>query len=390
MVKQNHLLIFILTIGVFGILNTEMGIIGLLPSLADRFDVSVTHAGLLVSVFALGIAISGPIMPLLFSGMNRKKVMLLVLGVFVIANIVSLITTSFTMLLIARIIPALFHPIYCSLAFTVAGSSVSKEEAPRAVSKVFIGISAGMVAGVPIASFMNHTFSYEWAMAFFLIVNALVFIATVLFVPSMPVKERLTYGSQFSVIKRPVLWISIVTVILLNASVFGVYSYLTEYLGTVTKMSPNATSLTLFIFGGANMIGNIIAGRLLTHSAAKAVFVFPLLLVAVYILIFFTGQLAVAMAITTILWGILAGGIMANINQYLIMSAAPQAPDFANGLFISACNIGTTVGTAVGGIFITQMGTPYLILVGILSLVLSLATILFRNYLFAPVQQLSK
>lgn len=390
MVKQNHLLIFILTIGVFGILNTEMGIIGLLPSLADRFDVSVTHAGLLVSVFALGIAISGPIMPLLFSGMNRKKVMLLVLGIFVIANIVSLITTSFTMLLIARIIPALFHPIYCSLAFTVAGSSVSKEEAPRAVSKVFIGISAGMVAGVPIASFMNHTFSYEWAMAFFLIVNALVFIATVLFVPSMPVNERLSYGSQFSVIKRPVLWISIVTVILLNASVFGVYSYLTEYLGTVTKMSLNATSLTLFIFGGANMIGNIIAGRLLTHSAAKAVFVFPLLLVAVYILIFFTGQLAVAMAITTILWGILAGGIMANINQYLIMSAAPQAPDFANGIFISACNIGTTVGTAVGGIFISQMGTPYLILVGILSVVLSLGTILFRNYLFAPVQQLSK
>ncbi|BCG57076.1 hypothetical protein PUR_05010 [Paenibacillus sp. URB8-2] len=252
MAKQNNLLVFILTIGVFGILNTEMGVIGILPSIADHYNVSVTQAGLLVSLFALGIAISGPILPLLFSGINRKEVMLLVLGVFVLGNIVSLFTSNFTILLIARIIPAFFHPIYCSLAFTVAASSVSIEEAPKAVSKVFIGVSAGMVAGVPIASFIDSAVSYEMAMAFFAIVNALVFIATLLFVPSMPVKERLSYSTQFSVLKKPILWLSIVTVILLNSAVFGIYSYISEYLKTVTNMSPNTISLTLFIFGGAN------------------------------------------------------------------------------------------------------------------------------------------
>ncbi|TAH79410.1 MFS transporter [Bacillus subtilis] len=387
MTKQNHLLIFILTIGVFGILNTEMGVIGLLPSIAERFDVSITQAGLLVSVFALGIAISGPIMPLIFSRFDRKKVMLLVLGVFVLSNIVPLVTSSFNMLLVARIIPALLHPVYCSLAFTVAASSVSEEDAPKAVSKVFIGISAGMIVGVPIASFMDSTFSYEWAMAFFLIVNALVFIATLLFVPSIPVKERLTYGSQFSVLKRPILWISIVAVILLNSSIFGVYSYLSEYLGTVSIMSPNTISLTLFIYGSANIIGNVVVGRLLTHSPSKAIYMFPLLLVAVYIVLFFTGQFAVPMIITTIFWGIVAGGIMTNINQYLIMSAAPKAPDFANGLFISACNVGTTVGASVGGVFISQLGTPYLMLVGVMFLVLGFVSILFRSYIIASVRQ---
>ncbi|WP_278739842.1 MFS transporter [Paenibacillus macerans] len=371
----------------FGILNTEMGVIGLLPSIAERFDVSITQAGLLVSLFALGIAISGPVMPLIFSKFNRKKVMLLVLGVFVLSNIVPLVTSSFNMLLVARIIPAFLHPIYCSLAFTVAASSVSEKEAPKAVSKVFIGISAGMIVGVPIASFMDSTFSYEWAMAFFLIVNALVFIATLLFVPSMPVKERLTYGAQFSVLKRPVLWISIVSVILINASIFGVYSYLSEYLGTVSIISPNTISLTLFIYGSANIIGNIVVGRLLTHSPSKAVFMFPLLLVAVYTVLFFTGQFAVPMIITTIFWGIVAGGIMTNINQYLIMSAAPQAPDFANGLFISACNVGTTVGTAVGGVFISQLGTAYVMLAGIMFLVLGFVSIFFRRYMFASVRQ---
>ncbi|MFD0825999.1 MFS transporter [Neobacillus sp. M.A.Huq-85] len=389
MTKRNSLLIFILTIGVFGILNTEMGVIGLLPSIADHFDVSISKAALLVSLFALTIAVSGPTMPLLFSGINRKRVMLLVLGVFVLGNIVSTFTSNFTILLIARIIPAFFHPIYCSLAFTVAASFVSKEEAPKAVSKVFIGVSAGMVAGVPIASFIDSAVSYEMAMAFFAIVNIVVLIATLIFVPTMPVKERLSYGTQLSVLKKPIIWLSIVTVILLNSAIFGVYSFLAEYLKTVTNMSPNTISLTLFIFGGANIIGNIVAGKLLTHSATKSILSFPVLLGAVYIIFFFAGQLTIPMAMITLIWGILAGGIMANINQYLIASSAPEAPDFANGLFISACNVGTTLGAAVGGLFISGMGTQYVVLVGILSLILSLVTILIRNYMFTPAQQLS-
>jgi len=387
---NKKLLIFILTIGVFGILNTEMGVIGLLPTIAEQYDVSVSTAGLLVSLFALAIAISGPVMPLLFSGINRKKVMLIVLGVFVTGNIVSVFTTSFTLLLITRIFLGFFHPIYCSMAFTVAASSVSKEEAPKAVSKVFIGVSAGMVAGVPIASFINSAVSYELAMAFFAIITIIVFIATLIFVPSMPVEVRQSYGAQLSVLKKAIIWISIVTVILLNAAVFGVYSYFAEYLKTVTNMSPNSITLTLFIFGGANIIGNIVAGKLLTTSPVKSILYFPMLLSAVYIIFFFTGQLPLSMAILTLIWGILAGGLMANINQYLISSAAPEAPDFANGLFISACNVGTTVGAAAGGLIISAMGTQYVVLVGILAVVLSLVTIVLRNYMVSPVQQLSR
>ncbi|HSU78794.1 MAG TPA: MFS transporter, partial [Candidatus Angelobacter sp.] len=120
MATRTNVLIFILTIGVFGILNTEMGVIGILPAISEHFHVSISKAGWLVSLFALVVAVSGPTMPLLFSGMNRKKVMLLVLGVFVLGNTISIFTTNFTILLIARIVPAFFHPIYCSLAFTAA------------------------------------------------------------------------------------------------------------------------------------------------------------------------------------------------------------------------------------------------------------------------------
>lgn len=377
LVKQNKLLIFILTFGVFGIINTEMGVIGILPSLAEHFDVSISKAGWLVSLFALVIAVSGPTMPILFSSIDRKKVMLLVLGVFVLGSIVSIFTTNFTVALIARIIPAFFHPIYCSLAFSVAADSVSKEEAPKAVSKVFVGVSAGMVVGVPIASFIASAVSLQMALAFFSLVNAIAFLATWIYVPSMPVKEKLSYGTQISVLKKLITWQSIVAVIFLNSAVFGVYSYLAEYLKTVTNMSSNVITITLMVFGGANIIGNIVAGKLLTKNAQKTIISFPIALGAIYLLIFLFGHFSISMAVITLIWGILAG-VGGNINQYWIMSAAPESPDFANGLFISSCNVGTTIGTALGGMFIAGLGTQYVVLVGGISLVLSAMFIMIR------------
>jgi DHA1 family inner membrane transport protein len=387
--KPNNMLVFILTLGVFGIINTEMGVIGILPSLADHFDVSVSKAGWLVSFFALAVAVSGPTMPLLFSGIDRKKVMLLVLGVFLLGNIVSIFTTNFTLVLIARVIPAFFHPIYCSLAFAVAAASVSKEEAPKAVSKVFIGVSAGMVAGVPIVSFIANAVSIEMAMGFFALVNAVVFIATIIFVPSLPVKERLSYGSQIRVLKKSIVWLSIIAVILLNSAVFGVYSYIAEYLKTVTNISVNSISLMLILFGGSNIIGNIVAGKLLAKNSNKLVITFPFALGTVYIILFLVGKFTIPMAILTAIWGVLAG-VGGNLNQYWISSAAPEAPDFANGLFLTSANLGTTAGSAVGGLFISGMGTQYVVWVGILSLLLSVVAISLRIYLFRPTRQFTK
>ncbi|MFH5183635.1 MFS transporter [Paenibacillus sp. TAB 01] len=383
------MLIFILSVGVFGILNTEMGVIGILPSIAEHYNVSISQAGWLVSLFAIAVAVSGATMPLLFSGINRKKVMLLVLGIFVAGNVVSIFASSFAVALIARVIPAFFHPVYCSLAFSAAADSVHAEEAPKAVSKVFIGVSAGMVIGVPIASFIASAASLDMAMVFFAVVNMMVFLATLLCVPSMPVKERLSYGAQLSVLRKSMTWLSVAAVILLNSAVFGVYSYLAEYLKTVTNMSSNAISIMLFIYGGANIVGNVAAGKLLTNHAIKSVIAVPFVLGAVYLVLFFFGQFSVPMAILTLIWGILAG-IGGNINQYLMMSAAPEAPDFANGLFLTSANLGTTFGTAIGGLFISGMGIQYVVIVGLLSLILSIVTIGLRNHMSASTRQLSR
>lgn len=102
--KKNSIFIFILTLGVFSIIHTEMGVIGILPRIAKHYEISIAGTGLLVSMFALIVAIAGPMMPLLFSKVNRKKAMVLVLFMFTLCNLIVAFTTNFMVLLIAQIV----------------------------------------------------------------------------------------------------------------------------------------------------------------------------------------------------------------------------------------------------------------------------------------------
>jgi MFS transporter, DHA1 family, inner membrane transport protein len=374
---NNKNILIILTLGVFGIINTEMGVVGIMPLLAKHFGVSISQAGLFVSLFALAVAIAGPTMPLLISGINRKNMMIIVLSIFFVSNLIQSFTENFYLALIVRVIPAFLHPVYISLAFTVAAASASKKEAPKAVSKVMIGVSAGMVLGVPVVSFVANTFSLQAGMLVFAAVNALVLVATVFFVPSMEVKEKLTYGEQVSILKKPVIWLSIIAVIFLNGSIFGVYSYLAEYLASVTKINENAASMILMFYGLANIVGNMIAGKGLSTNPMGFVSFFPALLLIVYVLLYFTGNITIPAAIIILIWGVLAGAA-ANINQYWITSVTVKAPGFGNGLFLSATNLGTTIGTTICGFFISRIGISYVVLGGILLIILSFCTIVMR------------
>lgn len=371
------LLVFILTAGVFGIINTEMGVIGILPLIAEHFHVTVPEAGWTVSIFALVVAISAPIMPLLFSGINRKKVMLLALGVFTLSNIISMLTSNFTLLLITRALPAFLHPVYVSMAFTVAAASVSKEKAPKAVAKVFIGVSAGMVLGVPVTSYIASEVSFTMGMMFFTVVNALVFIATLLFVPSMPVKEKLSYGAQLNVLKKKIVWYSIMAVTLINGALFGFFSYMSDYLRTITEVSYSVISVLLLIYGLANIIGNVIAGKQLATNPIRSMIFIPFALFTFYICIFVLGEWLAAMVVIILILGILAG-YGQNAMQYMITEAASEAPDFANGLFLLSANLGTTVGAAACGAFITFFDTRYSVIGSLLFLAVSIIFVVLR------------
>lgn len=390
--KRKHpsgaLLVFILTVGVFGIINTEMGVIGILPLIAETFHVTVPEAGWTVSVFALVVAASAPVMPLLFSGVNRKTVMLLALGMFTLSNVISMLTTNFTILLLTRALPAFLHPVYVSMAFTVAAASVSREKAPKAVARVFIGVSAGMVLGVPVTSFIASEVSFRMGMLFFTVVNALVFIATLLFVPSMPVREKLSYGAQLGVLKKNVVWYSILAVTLINGALFGFFSYMSDYLKNITQVPYSIISTLLLVYGLANIVGNVIAGKQLAVHPVRSMVVIPLALLVFYVSLFVLGAHLAAIAVIILILGILAG-YGQNTMQYMITYAAPEAPDFANGMYLLSANLGTTCGAAFCGMFITSLGTRYSVIGALLFLVASMVFVALRIRALRGGQQVS-
>ncbi len=375
--STNRLLLPTLILGVFGILNTEMGVVGIIPIIARQFSVSIPEAGWTISAFALFIAFSAPVVPLLFSRMNRKTAMIMALSVFVASNIVSVFTTSFTVLIVARVIPAFFHPLYVSIAFSAAASSVRPEDAPKAVSRIFAGVSAGMVLGVPVTSYIAGATNFSMAMVFFTAVNATVLLATIVFIPSMPVREKASYGTQLRVLKKPLLWSSFLSALLVNGAMFGFYSYLSDYLMTVTQLTFKAISLMLFLYGISNIIGNVAAGKLLTRHPAPTLKYGPLAMLALYTLLFQFGDLGWATSLIIICLGIFVG-IANNGNQYLVSTAAPEAPDFANGLFLTAANLGTTLGTSACGLVITMWSTRFSVLGAIAFLIVATFSIFIR------------
>ena len=360
--RNRVLIIWILFVGVFGILNTEMGVVGLLPYVSENFQVTIVTAGMLISMFALGVAIAGPTMPLIFSRLPKKPVMILVLTIFTISNVASMFVTDFDTLLLLRVIPSFFHPVYCAMAFTVAAQIADDpHDAPRNVAKVNMGVAGGMVIGVPISNFIAEHLGFVASMGFFAIVTAAALILTIIFFPNLESGKPLSYGDQIGVLKRPMVWASIFAVIFLNGTFFGVFNYLTEYLLKVTNLDSSLVSIFLFIFGACNILGSFLAGGFLSKFPLPTVKILPIATLGIYLAMFIGGSSsAIPMAVLTIIFGIFAG-INANVNQFWLSHAASEAPDFANGLFLTAANLGTMAATAWSGIFIDNFGIDFLL-----------------------------
>ena len=375
--KNENLIIYILMLGTFGVLSTEMGVVGILPQIAEYFNVNITQAGLFVSLFALTIAICGIFMPLVFSKFDRKKSFILVLAIFTIFSTIGAFVTDFNIALICRIIPAIFHPIYCGLALTVAAEIVEPEKAQDAVSKVIMGVSAGMIIGVPITTFIATNFGYQYAMIWFSIVTFIALIATIIFFPSLPGKEQ-SYGGQVSVAKTGIFIISTLGVIFLNAGMYTSYSYISEFLNAITNIFRSELSIVLFIYGIASIAGNWIGAKLLNSNTNKTVLSFPIIFSILLLGVFTFGSMKIPTIILMALWGLLAG-IGNDIAQYWMVSAAPQAPEFANGIFLSMGNVGVTIGTTIAGAVVLSMGVQYVMLAAIAILILDLILLFIRT-----------
>jgi DHA1 family inner membrane transport protein len=366
-------ILYVLALGAFALITTELGIIGILPEISSALGVSIQKAGWLLSGFALTVALAAPLIVLLVARLNRKTSLCIVLAVFVASNLASVWAPSFGWLLALRVIPAIVHPVFWSVAMTAAAQSVDKDRSSRAVSLVFAGMSAGIVLGIPVAAFVAGVADWRAAFLVFAGLNLVALVAHMVFLPSMPVDVPQSAGSQVGVLRRPMLWWNLAVQVALTAAVFSIYGYMAEYLGRVSGMGSSTISVMLLVFGVAGVVGTLLAGRLMSRDLSRTVFGFLVAMIPVLLLFLFGHSQSATIAVV-IVWGLVQAAALP-LCQALILRAAPEAPEFANSLFTSFGNIGITVGTTIGGAAIAHWGIAALPLASIV--ILLAATLLF-------------
>jgi DHA1 family inner membrane transport protein len=364
--------IFILAFGGFGIITTEFSVIGILPVIAREFQISIDTAGWLLSAFALTIAVTGPFMVYLTSKINRKILMSGALAVFVVSNIVSALAPNFTVLMIARIIPALVHPVYWSVAIAAASRQVAPKDIPKAVAIVMGGISVGTVLGVPLTTYIAELVNWQGAFIAAGVVNLAGLAALLTFIPSMPVPKENTQRSQVKALRNPQLWVNLVWTTIIVAGMFSSYGYLAEFLSKVSEMNGKQISLLLLLFGATSVLGNWVSGIALSKNVMLTARIFLIALIAVHVLAYLFGGLFIPITIIVSVWGLIhTGGFM--ITQTRISAEAPEAPELATSLMVSFGNAGFALGAFLGGIVINSFGIQNVIWMSILLLVVAFA-----------------
>ncbi|MFF9482199.1 MFS transporter [Streptomyces sp. NPDC014733] len=345
-----------LALGVFSIITTEMGIVGVLPEMAARLGVGTGTAGLLVGVFALVVAVSGPFMTLVSSAVDRRVVLAVTMGVFAVSNAVYALSTSFGLTLAFRVVPALLHPVFFSVALATAVRLGGAAEPARATARVFAGVTVGFAFGVPLTSYLADHFSLPAAFWCGAAVNLLGLVALVRFLPAMPVTERLSYGTQLGVLRSGRTWLTLGSVVLVFAALFSVYGYFAAYLATVTGMNGSWISAMLLVFGVVMIFGNFAFAALLRRGVRRTAAAFPVLCLAVFAALFALGARLPAVAALVPVWAVVhSGGLI--VCQSWLGRDTRQAPEFGNSLFVSFSNLGITVGTTVGGWSLAALGT---------------------------------
>lgn len=364
---------YIGALGFLGIITTEFGVIGILPQIAEYYHISIDKAGILLSAFALVIALTGPFMTLLMSGFDRKKIMLVTIFIFLITGVVSSFSPPFWLLILVRILPAFLQPVYIATALSVAVSQGDGSNQNELMSIVFSGVAIAMVTTVPLATYFASIFT--WEVSF--MIQALVSLIALAFIyfglPKMPIKEKKSFGSQINILKKPTFIISTIANFFMVTAWFATYSYFAEYLNKAKNMDGTMVSIMLLVFGIIGVLANFISGKMLNKSIAKTTLFFISGTIFIPILLSFSGGNTWFSIIVIGLWGFMYSPTFLNASSYMI-SSAPDAMEFANSLATSFGNLGVTVGTTVGGYIIANYGvafTPWVTVVfGVLAIIM--------------------
>ena len=344
-----------LFLAAFAVGTTEFIIAGLLPLLAADLSVDIPTAGLLISGYAIGVAIGGPILSVATVSLPRRPLLLGLMVVFVAGNVLCALAPSYGLLLAARLVIACSHGLFFGVSLIIATKLVPKDRQASAISLVIAGITVANVLGAPIGAAIGY--AYGWRMSFWAI-SAVGVVATIVLawlIPRSTEKRSRPIGAraEFRAIARPSVLSSYAMIALVMTAFFVTFSFIVPLLNEVTGIPTSVVPWLLFVSGVGGVFGNLIGGRLgdwKPMAALVVIFATQLILYLIALVAVFD---PVAMAIILFLWSLVGFSFAAPV-QAKILKGASDAPDLASTLISTAFNIGIAAGAWLGGMALSD------------------------------------
>ncbi|NEA43819.1 MFS transporter [Streptomyces sp. SID11385] len=368
--------VWVLAAGAFLMGTTEFVIAGLLPDMASDLDVSVSHTGLMITVFAIGMIIGGPAMALATLRLPQRHTVVGSLAVFALGHIVLAASTDFTVILIARFVTALATGAFYAVGFVIATTAAGPQRSTRAVGMIMGGLTLSNVLGVPIGSFAGQAIGWRgpfWALAALSAVAAAVIGR---FLPTAEQRATVSMRAEFTALRNTRLWLALTAAVMIMGGVLAAYTYITPLLTDRAGIPAGAVPLVLIAYGAGALGGTAIGGRMGDHKPMVTTITAAAgTALALFLLI----PLSTSAVATIVLFALMAmtGFTLNPIVTSLSVRFAGDASTLASSLTTSAYETGVAAGSALAGVALgSSLGLTGPALVGAVFAVLTLVPLI--------------
>lgn len=366
--------IYILAIACFVTGMVELIVGGILDLISGDLHISLSAAGQLITLYSVIFAISGPVLLAATARMERKRLYQIALLVFIAGNVLSSVSSSFLMMIIARVLSAASSALITVLSITMASQMAKEEYKARAIGVIFMGVSGSLVLGVPIGMMLGNAFGWRAPFMMITVLSVVSLIAISLLIPKTQPEVAIPLRQQLTSLKNgKIIFGQLITVLMLTGHL-TLYAYLTPFLQETLQLGASALSLFYLIFGIAAVMGGGVGGWVtdkfgpqksiiaIVSTFAVIMFLMPLSTVSVYVCL-----------IVMVVWSALSWSISPSLQSYLIQTA-PESANIQQSLNSSATHIGIAIGSAIGGIVIEKSSVYYNAWVGVIFVLLALGS----------------
>ncbi|MGE7828720.1 MFS transporter [Paenibacillus sp. NPDC093718] len=367
--------IYVLALVSFLVGTSNYIISGILDRIAETLGTSVAAAGQLITVYSLAYAVGTPILMALTAKMDRRRLLLYSLGLFIAANLLTFILPGFGLFIVARIITALGAGVVTVNALSIAAKIAPPGKQASAIANVTMGITASLIIGVPLGRMVASAFGWKAVFLAIAIVGVIAMLVIAAAIPRMHCDKPVPLIKQFALLKKPQVLVALAITFFWLGGYSLAYTYISPFLLEVTQLNESLISAALFVFGIASLIGSKVGG----YSADKRGIIFTLisgmaLHVISLILLSLVGQSVIAVFAILILWSFAAWS-SAPAQQFNLVKLVPESSGVMLSLNSSMMQLAMAVGAGIGGLIVNRVSLASITWFGVLGVLIAIIAV---------------